>query len=339
MPRLTPSPLAIAERWRVELEDYVVAVGCDGGQVHVGLGGGGLVALEAVSGARRWACTAHPGGVLALDARATRVLSAGQDGSAALRSPAGQVLAEVRASGRRAPWIEQAVIAPDGRSFALGLGPVVQWHDETGALRFAAPPLPSTVTGLAFRPGGGALAACAYGGVRLFALDALDAPRELSWKGSLLSLAWSPNAKVIACASQDSSVHFWRLPSGADSEMSGYPGRIAVVTWDASSQLLATSSDATLTLWDFAGRGPEGSRPIQLEGHLTKVTCAAFHPQKGLLASGSSCGEVRFFRPRAGRTPAAGVDLRETPTVVAWAGDLLLVGTAEGCLVALGPSG
>jgi hypothetical protein len=86
-------------------------------------------------------------------------------------------------------------------------------------------------------------------------------------------------------------------------------------------------------------RGSGRSLPIQLEGHLTKVTCAAFHPQKGLLASASSCGEVRFFRPRAGQTPAGGVDLRETPTVVAWAGDLLLVGTAEGCLVALGPSG
>lgn len=328
------APLTLTPRWRARLDDYVVGHATVDGVVVIGLGSGELVALDGISGARRWSQLAHPGGVLALDARAGRILSSGQDGRAAVQDGSGSVLAEVRAEGRRSPWIERAVLAPDAESFALGVGPSVQLHDARGELRFAAR-LPSTVTGLGYRPGGGALAACAYGGVKVWPLDDLDRPRELAWKGSLLSLAWRPDGEVIACSSQDQSVHFWRLATGADSQMSGYPGPIRVVTWDGRGELLATSGDPTLTLWDFAGRGPEGTRPIQLSGHLTKVTCAAFHPQKGLLASGSSCGEVRVFRPRAGRTPAASLELEEEVTSLAWSERHLVAGTAAGSVVAL----
>jgi WD40 repeat protein len=333
MRRVRGETVGLAETWRASLDEYVVRRAAVGRDVVVGLGSGELVLLDGATGARRWSQSAHPGGVLALDARDGRIVSAGQDGRAALRDASGDVLAEVRSTDRRAPWIEHAVLGRGARSFALGVGATVQLHDDSGALSFAAP-MASTVAALAFRPDDGALAACAYGGVRIWSLDTLE-HRDLSWKGSLLSLAWRPDGRIIACASQDSSVHFWRLPTGADSQMSGYPGRIRVVSWDGRGELLATSGDETLTLWDFSGRGPEGTRPIQLAGHLTTVTCAAFHPRRGLLASGSSCGEVRLFHPRGGRAPIAAVELEEEVTTLGWSDDDLLVGTAEGTMVAL----
>jgi WD40 repeat protein len=88
------------------------------------------------------------------------------------------------------------------------------------------------------------------------------------------------DAKVIACGSQDASVHFWRLKSGKDSEMTGYPFKPKALAWDRESKLLATAGDAKVTVWDFRGKGPEGSRPIQLESHKGVCTRLAFSPRK-----------------------------------------------------------
>ena len=33
-----------------------------------------------------------------------------------------------------------------------------------------------------------------------------------------------PDGDIVACGSQDNSVHFWRRSTGMDAEMTGYPG-------------------------------------------------------------------------------------------------------------------
>jgi WD40 repeat protein len=96
--------------------------------------------------------------------------------------------------------------------------------------------------------------------------DDASCARVFAWKGSLISVAWSPDGKVIACGSQDNSVHFWRLSTGNDSEMSGYPSKPRALSWDAKSSLLATSGGEEVCVWDFAGKGPEGLPPPAAQG-------------------------------------------------------------------------
>jgi len=174
------------------------------------------------------------------------------------------------------------------------------------------------VSNIAWRADGTALAATCYGGVYIWPFVADAKVRRFEWKGSLISLAWSPDAKVIACGSQDSSVHFWRLATGQDSEMSGFPFKPKALAWDSESKLLATSGDATVTVWDFRGKGPEGKRPIQLESHKSVCTRLAFSRRKCVLASGSQDSSVLLWEPRRTAQPVRYAFLEDEVTALAW---------------------
>ena len=50
----------------------------------------------------------------------------------------------------------------------------------------------------------------------------------------------SPDGGIVACGSQDNSVHFWRRSTGQDSEMFGYPGKPSALAFDDTGTLLAT---------------------------------------------------------------------------------------------------
>ncbi|MGH7293554.1 MAG: WD40 repeat domain-containing protein, partial [Polyangiaceae bacterium] len=174
------------------------------------------------------------------------------------------------------------------------------------------------VTGLAWSRSGRRLATSSYGGVRLWNVEKGALDGELPWKGSLISLAWSPDEKVVAAGSQDCSVHFWRLATEQDSQMTGYTFKPRALAWDARSSLLATGGDATITAWDFSGSGPEGSAPLQLEGHKTLATHLAFSPRKAVLASASKDGSVLLWAPRRAKTPLAYGFLDDEVTGIAW---------------------
>jgi WD40 repeat protein len=176
--------------------------------------------------------------------------------------------------------------------------------------------------------------------VRLFALASRKTTRHLPWRGSLISLAWSPNGAVIACGTQESSVHFWRVASGRDSEMSGFPSKPRALAWSSDGNLLATGGDIAVTIWSFEGKGPEGKAPTVLVGHQALCTALAFHPKQPRLASGSDDTGVLVWDPRAIRTPVAFGFLDETVTVLAWTarGTLLIGADAVGTVRAWGVS-
>jgi WD40 repeat protein len=131
-------------------------------------------------------------------------------------------------------------------------------------------------------------------------------------------VAWSPDGKVIACGSQDNSVHFWRLATGNDSEMSGYPSKPRALSWDAKSSLLATSGGEEVCVWDFAGKGPEGTRPRLLKGHGATVQELAFSPRRGMLASAAEDGGLLLWEPRSSAAPSLAAMLDRPASVLAW---------------------
>ena len=119
--------------------------------------------------------------------------------------------------------------------------------------------------------------------------------QQLEWKGSLVSMVLSSDGDVVACGSQDNSVHFWRRSSGQDSMMSGYAGKPSALAFDDSATLLATGGGEAVTVWSFEGLGPEGTRPGVLELHTGTVTRLAFARRSMRLASGGRDGVVAVW--------------------------------------------
>ena len=317
------SKVELACRWQANAGDYVTAaeISKNGRWCVVGVGDGSVLGLDLTTGDELFRTQAHPGGVLGVGIApdGSRFATCGQGPNAKIWTATGDHLCDLPGGG--AAWVEHIAWAPAGGRIATGAGRTVRVWDEHGSPLVETEPLPSTVSALQFRSDGTALAASCYGGVYIWPFVAGATPRSFAWKGSLISLAWSPDAKVVVCGSQDSSVHFWRLSSGKDSEMSGYPFKPKALAWDGESKLLATGGDATATLWDFRGKGPEGTRPIQLKAHKAVCTRFAFAPKKCVLASGSQDASVLLWAPRRGIKPIRYAFLEDEVTALVWQPD------------------
>ena len=138
----------------------------------------------------------------------------------------------------------------------------------------------------------GELATACYGRVAFFDASIGERGQTLEWKGSLVSLVLSPDGDIVACGSQDNSVHFWRRSTEEDSMMAGYPSKPAYLAFDDTGTLLATGGGEMVTVWSFQGGGPEGTKPGVLDLHEQPVTTLAFARAGMRLASGARDGSV-----------------------------------------------
>jgi WD40 repeat protein len=311
---------ALMPRWKCDVGDYVAAaeISKDGRLGVVGAGDGQVLGIDLATGRELFRVLGHAGGVfeVSFSPDGTQFATCGHESTAKLWSATGELIRELPGGG--AQWVEHVTWAPSGGRIATGAGRRVRVWNTEGQSMMECEPLSSTVSNLAWRADGTALAATCYGGVHIWPFVPGAKNRRFEWKGSLISLAWSPDARVIACGSQDNSVHFWRLATGKDSEMSGYAFKPKALAWDIESRLLATSGDATITVWDFRGKGPEGTRPLQLQSHKGVCTCLAFSPKKGVLASGSQDTSVLLWEPRRGTQPIRYTFLEDEVTALSW---------------------
>jgi WD40 repeat protein len=303
--------------WRSDLDDYPTAgaFSPDGSLFAIGTSAGRLIVLDAATGEHRWSARPNPGGVLGVTASARRFATSGQDGTAKLYDLAGKQLAELPGTSG---WSEHVAFAPDGRGLATASGKHVRIWNEDGMPLLETQAHPSTVAAVQWSRTGTELATCCYGGAYIWEVERGSNPKHLPFKGSLISLAWSPDNRVIACGSQDCSVHFWRMSSGNDSEMTGYPFKPKALAWDANSTMLATGGDAKITVWNFSGKGPEGTAPIQLSAHKAQVTQLAFNPRKAILVSGAQDMGVIVWEPRKGTQPVTLGFVGDSIEVLLW---------------------
>jgi WD40 repeat protein len=202
---------------------------------------------------------------------------------------------------------------------------------------------PSTVTDLAWLRDGRRLALSAYNGVRCHERHQPGPVATYSYVGSHLAVAVPPDGRWICTGNQDASIHIWRARDGAELTMSGYPGKVSRLAFDDSGRWLAADGAPEVTVWDFAGKGPEGRAPRMLRGPET-VTVLAWRPGTGsTLATAGADGTVALWAAQAGRpgrprTTTAGWDLEEEVTALAWNGpDTLLAATRGGTVHSLEP--
>ncbi|MFF3075105.1 WD40 repeat domain-containing protein [Kitasatospora sp. NPDC057904] len=217
--------------------------------------------------------------------------------------------------------------------------------DPDGTQQWTTDPAPSTVTDLAWLREGRRLASSAYGGVRCHERHTDKPVTEYRYLGSHLAIALNPNGRWICTGNQDSSIHIWRTlpqpsaggaPIGDDLTMHGYPDKIARLAFDDTGRCLASDGAPDITVWDFSGKGPAGTKPRTLRAHET-VTALAWRPGGGaVLASAGAEGTLALWRADSGRPgalvrPAHARELPEPVTALAWAGpDLLVFADYEG---------
>jgi len=285
---------ALRRGWSAAVGDYAIAGGWSlrGEALMVGDAAGGVYAFDGKSGATAWARRGvHEGGVLAvaIHPSGTAFATAGQDSRVLIWSAAeGQVS---RAIDVGSGWVENVAWSPDGQWLAASCSRQVRAYGADGAEVWRSDDHPSTVSAIAWSSVRELATAC-YGRVTFFDAPTGELRQKLEWQGSLVSMVLSSDGDIVACGSQDNSVHFWRRSTEQDSMMSGYPGKPSALAFDDTDTLLATGGGEAVTVWSFQGNGPEGTRPGVLELHVQPVTTLAFARRGMRLASGARDGGV-----------------------------------------------
>jgi WD40 repeat protein len=321
MPRLSERIGQGAQPRFAEIAAYPTGLGWSAGGERLAVAGDhGIVEMLSPEGASLGRVRAHDGPVqsIAWHPRRDELITSGQDGAVRLWQP--QFDHPTTLLGPGETWADAACWSSVGTRAAVAVGSRA-YVLARGTDPVEIGPVESTVAGLAFSPSGKSLGVACYGGVRLFDPASGRPTRKLQWKGAMLSLAFSPDGSTVACGCQDNSVHFWRIASGNDAQMSGFPAKPRCVGFTHDGRWLVTSGDATICLWPFDKRGPEGRKPLELAGHPDLVTALACAPHVDLLLSGDRTGVVALWAPPSMTQPVSLAKLPGRVVNVAWGAD------------------
>jgi WD40 repeat protein len=269
------------------LESHVVATHWLGEHALFALGDGDIVAMTR-SGEPYWCVRAHEGAILCAAPGKHDWLTGGDDGRVVSIAPDGAVTQRAHYKNK---WIE--AIASHGDLIAIGAGKALHVRDMKNDVENTFDH-PSTVSGVAFDPTGRRIAAAHYGGVTIsWAAKPESARKELNWKGSHLSVMWSPDAKFVITTMQENALHGWRLQDGQHFRMAGYPAKIRALSFSADHKWLASAGAEELVLWPFQGHDGPINKHASVAGDMgAPCTMLACHPTRHLLAAGSDTGEI-----------------------------------------------
>jgi WD40 repeat protein len=164
---------------------------------------------------------------------------------------------------------------------------------------------------------------------------------QIDLEGGPVTLSYSPDGRVLAAGLQDGVVSFRYVATQKKSRMSGYDGKVTHTAWSANSRYLASAASgaSTVIVWDFGGKGPEGTMPMQLGTHTDRIEALAFQPGGKLLATAGRDGRVALWHPgpqyratKEGPLPQA-MDVHlvpATPVLLRWSGDGRRLAVAQG---------
>ena len=313
------------EGWKAKVNDYAIACGwaLNGKLFIAGDVSGGLFGFEGNTGEIIWKRDdTHSGGLLAISIHPGGEIFAtsGQDGNVQIYDcKKGKLIKKIEL-GRG--WVEHLDWSKDGFFIATTFSKKVYVFSQFGEEKWISDEHPSTVSAITWSNKNELATAC-YGRVTFFDITNKKINQKLEWQGSLISMQLSPNGDIVACGSQDNSVHFWRRSTGLDAEMTGYPGKPSHLSFDDSGTLLATSGSERITVWSFKGNGPEGTIPGELYHHTEPISSLSFSNKGLLVASGSRDGSVvaSFLKKDGNGDPVGAAFAGDLVAAISWRPD------------------
>jgi WD40 repeat protein len=270
----------------------------------------------------------HDGGILASAGDGTRLVTGGDDGKVVALDAAGK--ASVVGNDAKHRWIDHVALGPDG-AIAWSAGKQVFARTGTGEPRSVD--MPSTPGGLAFAPKGVRLAIAHYNGASLWFAKTAAEPERLEWKGSHVSVSFSPDGKFLITAMQEPMLHGWRLADRKHMRMSGYAAKVRSIDWSADGKWLASAGAEQVILWPFQSKdGPMGKSPRMLAPYPARAVIVSCHPKEPVVAAGYADGLLLLVRMEDGAEILAKKPGAAPVTALGWRADgaALAFGTEEG---------
>ena len=284
--------------------------------------------LVAPEGAAERRVGLHDGGILASAGDGARLVTGGDDGKVVTLDTVGK--GSVVAQDAKLRWIDHVAIGPDG-AVAWSAGKNVFARTGKGEPRSVE--MPSTPGGLAFAPKGVRLAIAHYNGASLWFPKTAAAPERLEWKGSHLSVSFSPDGKFLVTSMQEPVLHGWRLADRKHMRMSGYSAKVRSLDWSADGKWLASAGSEQVIVWPFQSKdGPKGKSPRMLAPYPARAVIVSCHPKEPVVAAGYADGLLLLVRIEDGAEILAKKPGAAPVTALGWRADgaALAFGTEDG---------
>jgi WD40 repeat protein len=338
----------LTQVWNASIEDHPTGLAWspDGTLLATCAVSGPIHVYDAARGSQIWSDKGHGFGTASLSwsADGTLLATGGQDGLCRVwDAKTGTPLHALDCAGE---WVEHVAYNPLGGTpksrhlLATASGRFVRLWAPNGDLLRTYGPHPSTVAALQWKPGTQELLSAAYGALSMWQPSKDEPLKRYEWKGSILSIACSPDGRYIATGDQDSTIHFWQTKTGRDLQMSGYPAKVRELAWEATSCFLASGGSDVVTIWNCT-KSPAGTRPTALEGHEGLLSALAYQRRGRLLLSGAQDGLILLWDPTRKTEPLAMRNLDAGIALVAWSPNdaRIAVGSAQGHIEILAAPG
>lgn len=293
-----PPDKSLKTLWRSAIEDHPIQVAWSPDNETLAVAGvsGPIIVFNGENGAIRHTLSGHSLDTMAISwHKDSRVLaSVGQDGKVRLWDTLlGTQISEMAGGSS---WVERVAFSPSSDELVTAAGRVLRMWNAQGDLIREYPTANSTITDIKWRYDGKQFAISAYNGVVIYDPTHAELLHRFEWKGSTLTIEWSPDGKYIATGDQDSTVHFWITETGKDLQMWGYETKVMELAWSFNNRYLATGGGSQVVIWDCSGKGPANTKPIMLQGHQHLIKYLKFQHQGNLLASGGKDGMLGIWR-------------------------------------------